>query len=1292
MDISKKNRKSLRHQVIGYLLSISQLLLILNKESSEVFLDGSRSFIISWIMWHIFTLVLCLVFSTTTVSSWKSELFISPKGNDTRSCGERNDPCKTVDYVYEMLSPSGFNSTVLLLDKGEYSLRKSLTFEKVTNFTILGGYGESVSNVDVEIICEPNGSLAFFLSENITLQGLKLLNCGGWQEAAVSSPRFKFKTAIHFDYCRNIWIRSVQISGSIGHAANFYETGGVLEVTDCVFENNTAVAINFTDSQETEQDGFHYFTSGGGIFLKLNKFSRNRPSFMDVTQAEHDTYIHGNRYIFTNCSFLRNEVTRASVSSDYFQEKFKNPFSGRGGGLGISMVGYASNSSVLIQNCMFLANKAPWGGGLMVEFADASSRNVLLVENSTFDGNVGDSAGGGARVGNMLTPGVSVPMNKVRFVNSTFRDNFGHWGGGVSIYGTSIFCKCKHKFNSKSIFSFHSCQWRGNKGIVGSAIAAFLFNQNRDHIGPEIAFHVEFNHSQVENNQVETYENNVRIGEGAIYSVDVSITFRGNTIIRNNNFTALVLDGGTLELHGNVEFVGNRGFRGGAVAMYGNSRIILMKKSRLFFKQNSCSDKGGAMFIQTPGSPQISYGVSSENPNACFLAYEKGESSFDYWDTRVIFQDNQAHDDSSGHSVFATSLKKCRKPGETRLNNFVLDWKFIEYIRTSDKSSRRLNQTDKREVATNPVDIVYRSEDWKVSPGLVFNPVVQLHDEKNNPVRGIIKVSVMNSSKGGDSTSVHLQTSSSLFVADGNIAGLKLGGDVGGDFTVVLRHVGRQILQRTIQVESLNRCNPGFYLKDGSCVCHQQLVGVSRCDQDGKTVYLKRGFWAGIRADGKLSTHRCPHGLCNCPQGRASVAEDECVFIAEEMCRGNREPMSILCGKCKKGFSVVFGDRNCFKCGNYDFFIMISIYLVVILGVISLAMVWDVDAFTGSLNGCLYFYQVMWQVIGEQFTFKDYFMLFILRLVNFRLWIGTHFCFSSHLDYADKLFFQLLTPAFVLFAVVALAKLVGRFPNWCFSRRVKAPFRAICTITVLCYTGITSACLDILNPAVIGDRTVLYISGETQFFRGKHAVYGSIAVLFLVFFVVPFPLILMFRPFFTRCLQPVFNLNRFKPIFDVLQSCFKDQHRWFAAFYFICRLVVLLIATYVPFGPVKRSLLEVTCITILFIFSYVRPYKKPEQGKETEASRYVLANRSDALLLWNLSLMAAFSSATENDNIQESHKDALRVLIQIMAYGPFALKAWFLYTKTSARCVSEWCKDDEDLADLPSETVVYKAA
>lgn len=82
-------------------------------------------------------------------------------------CGEWNDLCKIVDYVYEMFLFLGFNLIVLLFDKGEYSFCKSFFFEKVINFIILGGYGEFVLNVDVEIICEFNGSFVFFFSENI---------------------------------------------------------------------------------------------------------------------------------------------------------------------------------------------------------------------------------------------------------------------------------------------------------------------------------------------------------------------------------------------------------------------------------------------------------------------------------------------------------------------------------------------------------------------------------------------------------------------------------------------------------------------------------------------------------------------------------------------------------------------------------------------------------------------------------------------------------------------------------------------------------------------------------------------------------------------------------------------------------------------------------------------------------------------------------------------------------------------------------------------------------------------
>ena len=913
----------------------------------------------------------------------KSTLFLSPSGDNTRSCGKRNEPCRTLDHVYDLYFASGFNSTLLSLARGKYNLQKSLTFMNVNNFSIISKNEDDEPN-EVQITCGPDAGIAFFFSQNITLRGFRLFNCGAWHENAVLYPNattVKFKTAINFDYCRNIRMRNVDISESIGRAAHLYEIGGLLEVTNCSFQNNSAdryiLITNSTDrreEKEKEQQKVFYVVSGGGVFLSLNKYNRHRPKFMNVTPEEHEHYIHGNKYVFINCSFLKNELSSGKeLSQKYFKDTFNQPFT-RGGGLGIFFFGGASNSTVRLSNCTFLDNKARWGGGLQAEFADHSSRNFLLVENGLFEHNFGYSAGGGARLGVTLTRGVSVPMNEVRFVNSVFRRNWGRWGGGVSLYGTSVFCKCRRDFNSRNTFNFQSCHWFENDAIVGSAIGAFLFNQNEDYIGPEVPIHAEFNRCQVKHNHVHvTEEPNVRIGQGAIYSVGISFIFRGKMIIANNTFTALALDGaGTLQIHDDVEFVDNKGFRGGALAIYEHSKIILMKKSSILFKNNWCVDKGGAIFLQAHGSPQINYNVIAKDPESCFFAYEDSTSNFDDWDTQVIFQDNRAPDNSSGNSVFATTLKHCLMVGETREKNSVLYWRFIKYIVTSRSANAtddlHVNQT-RIEIATDPVKILNDAKDWNVSPSQVFNPVIKLVDEKGNNVSGVVNVLVGSTNDGEEdaSSSVYLRTPSSLFLVDGNVlrGQLTLGGEVKKGFSVFLQHIGRQILRTVVNVSSgLKSCNPGFYLSNGSCVCQNKQFeghseGISRCDEDGKTVFLKRGFWGGM-VDGNFITYRCPKNFCNCPRSHESMlAEDECVFVFEEMCAGNRDPGSILCGKCKPGFSNVEGNTAaCFKCGNYGFLGYIWLFLAIILGLVMLTMVLDIDAFTGSLNAILYSYQV----------------------------------------------------------------------------------------------------------------------------------------------------------------------------------------------------------------------------------------------------------------------------------------------------------------------------------------------
>ena len=1243
----------------------------------------------------IVVLSLLILVSQDSAGTYKTWIFVSSNGHDSPSCGSSLQPCKTLDHAYDVTRTIGFNSTFIALSKGSYELRTSLIFERVEYFG-LGARNEDVMSNEVEITCDANVSIAFFLSRNITLRSFKLYKCGGWHDSFVTSPNFmyKFRTAVHFVYCRNVRLSKINFLASTGQAANFYEAGGILNVTDCIFENSsTAIEERpSTGSLNQSEAGSriikYVWNSGGGAFLMLNKYGEYNPGKVAslVTPAEHDTYIHRNTYVFKNCSFLRNEVRniqREFFFPDDFPETFNLPFS-HGGGLSIFFGGNANGSSILVEDCTFQGNRAPWGGGLQVEFASLSQNNILSIERTLFDSNVGYSSGGGARVGNMLTKGIATPMNRFYFVNCSFSNNSASWGGGVSVYGTSIFCNCRHSFTSGHMFTFRACRWLENIANTGSAIGAYLYNQNDDYIGPEVPFHLVLNHCLLQHNTVVLKERNVRVGEGAVYSVEVPVVLQRGTSILNNTYTALVLDSATLEVYDEVAFTSNRGFRGGAIALYGQSKIVLTKKSRLLFKRNTCNEKGGALYIHSSGPPQVSLKATGKNsPHTCFFAYEDPRVHFNDWDARVLFEDNQAPDGASGHSVYATTLQNCRTAGEIRVNNSVLAWKFVQYSTSMIGRKRTaVRQSVRREIGTDPVDMKYNLEEWKVAPNELFNATVQLLDEKGNLVYGIVKV-VVSSEERGSSPLVNLITPSPLFLANGSISSVLLQGKVGGSFSVTLQHVGQEVLRRSISNISLKSCHPGFYSKGQSCVCSAspQVEGISRCNDDGKTFFLKRGFWGGM-VSGRFAISPCPPTFCNCPRNKLGslLVDGECAYIPREMCNGNRDPGSILCGKCKPGYSVVLGDSSCYKCSKHGYLILIPLLLLFLVGLVMLVMLLNLDAFTGSLNASLYSYQVMSQLLGERFELPDHFMRFVINVFNFRLTIGARVCVSSNMDDGDKLFIELLIPSLTMLLVILLVKVVGRYPNWCFSRRVKAPFHAICTISVLCYTSVTMMCLSILSPTTVGDKTVLFASGNTEFFRGKHIVYGILAVFLLIFFVLLFPLILMFRPFLTRFLRPVFNLNHLKPMLDVLQNCFKDQYRWFAAFYFVCRLLILIIATYIPPGPVKRSFLEVTCNGILFVFAYLRPYKQ---------SKF---NTQDALLLFNLSIITVFSSATVSDSIVPANRSGLTVLVSILAYAPLLVLAFNAFRNAWKYCQGRrFCRAEEDPPDepVPSETTAW---
>lgn len=1185
-----------------------------------------------------------LIMMLWNVGATGMDIYVSPRGNDSSPC-TKEKPCKTLNEAF--LRVSGHNSTKIILAKGNYKMKKSHNFTRMATF---GLFGNGSIRDDVTITCDANVSLSFTLSENISFKRIKLLKCGGWFESSYGTKKnypdlhgAKFMAALDFRYCRNLWIFDVEISSSPGLGANLYDVGGFVSFTNSVFADNKAALKHISDEGNEWEQLARYVYSGGGVFVILNEYGCNT---VNVTPSEHESYQHNNHYLFTDCHFLRNEARWSNGSEDEDLNTPERPFS-RGGGLAVFFKGNASGCNVVIRACKFIDNLASWGGGLQVEMEDMTENNSFLMEETTFRRNKADLSGGGARFGNVPLKDAQLILNRFNISNCSFVDNKALWGGGASVFGTTIARKCaKHTDPAVTQFYFKKSTWQYNTANVGAAMGLYLYNYNEDHIGPEIPYRVCFDNDTVfEFNHVYLRYGDLKIGQGALYSMEVPLIFKSTTKFWNNSKSALLLDGSTLEVHDQLEFINNTGFRGGAIAMYGRSRIIFHENAKSTFEANSCDDKGGAMYIEAPGPPLVSFNATGTNIYTCFFAYSNSSIDYDEWNTTVIFKDNKGPHNASGKSVYVTTLKSCWQVGENRKNNSVLRWKFVKFENLPEHSTNLSG-----EVATDPIDIEHVKRDWEVAPGEIFDATVKLYDEVKNLVPGIIDIVIKSSLVG-------LNTPSSLFLTTGNIKNISLRGKERSSFSVELNCMGSQLLRTVIQDLKLKKCYPGFSFSKGkkTCECmnpvtHEQARGVSRCTPDKKSLYVKQGYWAG-EVDGKFSTHVCPRGYCK----SCDSSTNDYQYYKDQVCKPGRNQSSILCGQCDANHTVTVGSEQCKKgCTNWYLLLLIPFGVVLLLVVMGIMLI-NLDVFTGYLNAWLYSYQVMRYLAPDGFLFNP-FSEFVIALTNCQIQVGDNsFCLVKGLDDADKLMVMYLIPVYVIVIVVLLAKMVGAFPNWCFSRRVKAPFRGICTILVLCYTDITYISLRILRFAKVGSKTVLYVNGDIEFFRGKHLCYGIVASVIVVF-VLLFPLFLLFRPLLTRGLRPVLNLNRWNPFFDALQSCFKDQYRWCAAFYFICRLGLLVFYEFIPAGPVKRLLLEVACILILLTFAILRPYKEARDVEEDEES-YDWMNKSDVVLLTTLSFIAVASSPIENSFATVTHdeKRGLEIFLNILSCVPIAV-------------------------------------
>ena len=142
----------------------------------------------------------------------------------------------------------------------------------------------------------------------------------------------------------------------------------------------------------------------------------------------------------------------------------------------------------------------------------------------------------------------------------------------------------------------------------------------------------------------------------------------------------------------------------------------------------------------------------------------------------------------------------------------------------------------------------------------------------------------------------------------------------------------------------------------------------------------------------------------------------------------------------------------------------------------------------------------------------------------------------------------------------------------------------ICLLLLLAYTSLASTSLQLMRPLYYYDidGAYVYLSPSIKYFTDRHVAYGIVACVCGMFIVIGFLLLLFFQPFLRRKI----NFIKIMPLMEQFQGCYKDQYHWFAAYYLICRLVIIAIA----FANALYYL-QTACIIIVMIHIWFWPYK-----------------------------------------------------------------------------------------------------
>jgi len=615
-----------------------------------------------------------------------------------------------------------------------------------------------------------------------------------------------------------------------------------------------------------------------------------------------------------------------------------------------------------------------------------------------------------------------------------------------------------------------------------------------------------------------------------------------------------------------VFFGGNITFRdniatNGAGLILDNSVMYLRPNTHIIFSHNHATYAGGAIYVP----PYVFIG------STCFYRFDELNQPKSDQNIQITFENNTAL--YAGSALYGGFVDICVLESSTRgeTNNY---FDSIFQVKNTDR--------DPSAISSDPYRVCICDDNipqcdyvlWYTDkyPGALFHVQAVVVGQKYGIVPSVVRSTLGNTSAvlgdlqqsqytGKSCTTLNYTVFSSHEVET---------------ITLMTENIPRRLTLNRVEINvTLLNCPWGFSLTGfpERCDCIKELRNhhIDTCDITTQTItrppplwiaYYHSGNSSGPPVEGLLVHDHCPFDYCKPEQLSIHLNN------SDKQCAFNRS--GILCGSCKPGLSLALGTSRCLQCSN-KYLMLLFAFTAAGLALVFLLTLTNMTVSEGTIGGLIFYANIIH--INRAIFFPNESAgikkIILDTLYTFISWInldlGIETCFYNGMDMYTKAWLQFLFPIYIW--TIAGGMIVSSHYSTTAAKLFRRhAVKVLATLFLLSFAKLQRTIITALSFTFLtypdGTKTLWLYDSNIEYLHGKHFVLFIAAVLALLFFLIPYTLVLLF----IQCLSKFdcrifFWVKKLKPLFDAYTGPYKDRYRFWTGFLLVIRTILFLIFT-----------------------------------------------------------------------------------------------------------------------------------